>query len=170
MFVESRVKLTGAILWTRLYPLIKRYTKFCIVGGTGVVVDMGIIWLLADGSMLNWNLTVSKVIAAEIAIVNNFLWNDIWTFRGLESEPTHGLPRLTRFAKFNLICVGGIALSVLLLNIQVYWLHMTVYLANFISIILVSVWNFVMNVKFGWTSPAQGEPQAAGSASKARLR
>jgi len=44
---------------------------------------MGIMYLLADATMLGWNLTVSKVIAAEIAISNNFLWNDIWTFQGL---------------------------------------------------------------------------------------
>src|SRR5919108_1146891 len=50
----------------------------------------------------------------------------------------------------NFICVAGIALSVLLLNAQVYWLGMNVYQANFIAIVLVSVWNFFLNLKFGW--------------------
>src|SRR5439155_16100997 len=85
---------------------------------------------------------------------NNFVWNDIWTFRGLGAERGSWLERLIRFSKFNLICVAGIALSVLLLNVQVYWLHQDVYLANLISIVLVSVWNFSMNLRFGWHKSA----------------
>src|SRR3989442_6730724 len=122
------------------WALFKRYTKFCIVGGSGVVVDMGIIWLLASPSTVGCNLTLSKVIAAEVAIFNNFVWNDIWTFRGLRAEQTRWLGPLLSFLRFNLVCLAGIAFSVLLLNVQVYWLHLNVYLANFISIVLVSVW------------------------------
>jgi len=135
-----------------MWPLFKRYAQFSIVGGSGVVVDMGIIWVLADPWMLGWNLTRSKVIAAEIAIFNNFLWNDAWTFRGLRVEPSRWLPRVIRFGKFNLICVAGIILSVLLLNVQAYWLHVNVFLANFNSIVVVSVWNFRMNLIFGWNN------------------
>ena len=68
----------------------KRYAQFCFVGSSGVVVDMGLIWLLASPAMLGWNLTLSKVIAAEVAIFNNFFWNDVWTFRDLGS----GFPRV----------------------------------------------------------------------------
>jgi dolichol-phosphate mannosyltransferase len=106
---------------------LKRYAKFCIVGATGVAVDMGIIYLLADPSMLGWNLTLSKVIAAETAIFNNFIWNDLWTFRGLARSGNIRAERLARLGKFNLICVAGI------------------------SIVLVSFWNFLMNLRFGWT-------------------
>ncbi len=130
--------------------MLKQYIRFCVVGATGVAVDMGIIYLLADPSMLGWNLTLSKVIAAEIAIFNNFIWNDIWTFRGLARSGNIWAERLARFGKFNLICVAGIGLSVLLLNVQVHWLKINVYLANFISIVSVSVWNFFMNLRFGW--------------------
>jgi dolichol-phosphate mannosyltransferase len=149
------MKSVGLLANSGWWPLFRRYAQFCIVGGSGVVVDMGIIWLLADQRTLGWNLTVSKIIAAEVAIFNNFLWNDIWTFRGLGAERTCWLPRLIRLGRFNLICAAGIALSVLLLNVQVYWLQMNVYLANFISIVLVSLWNFFMNLKFGWNAKAK---------------
>lgn len=130
--------------------LLKRYARFCIVGGTGVIVDMGLILLPASPSMLAWNLTASKVIAAEAAILNNFVWNDLWTFRGLALSRNAWFQRLARLGKFNLICVTGIAVSMLLLNVQVYWLHLNVYLANLLAIVLVSVWNFFMNLRFGW--------------------
>jgi len=132
--------------------LLNRYARFCVVGGTGLVVDMGIVWLLASPTTLGWNLSLSKVIAAEVAILNNFVWNDLWTFRGLVAGANVWLERLRRFWKFNLICVAGIGLSVLLLNVQVYWLHLNVYLANFIAIVLVSLWNFFLNLRFGWNT------------------
>jgi dolichol-phosphate mannosyltransferase len=130
--------------------VLRRYVKFCVVGGSGVVVDMGTIYLLASPSMLGWNISLSKVIAAEVAIFNNFLWNDFWTFRGLATEQNLWRERLARFLRFNLICVAGIGWSVVLLSVQVYWLHVNLYLANFIAIVLVSIWNFLMNLRFGW--------------------
>ena len=144
------MKAVGRMVNSELWLLFSRYAQFCMVGGSGVVVDMAIIWLLADPNLLHWDLTLSKVIAAETAIFNNFIWNDVWTFRGLARSGNIPVERLSRFGKFNLICVAGIGLSVLLLNVQVYWLNMNVYLANFSSIVLVSVWNFLMNMRFGW--------------------
>jgi dolichol-phosphate mannosyltransferase len=44
---------------------------------------MAIFYLLSDASTLGWGLTRSKIIAAEVAVLNNFLWNDLWTFRDL---------------------------------------------------------------------------------------
>jgi dolichol-phosphate mannosyltransferase len=136
--------------------MFKRYAKFCAVGGTGLVVDMAIIYLLASPFTLGWNLSLSKLIAAEVAIINNFVWNDFWTFRGLARSGNIRPEWLARFGKFKLICTAGIGLSVVLLNVQVYWLKLNVYLANFISIVLVSVWNFSMNVRFGWNRSASG--------------
>ena len=130
--------------------VLRRYVKFCFVGVSGMGIDMGIIYLLASPSTLGWNLSVSKMIAAEMGLINNFIWNDLWTFRGLAANQRRWPQRLARFLKFNLICTAGIGLSVLLLNVQVYWLHVNLYLANFISIVLVSIWNFLMNLRFGW--------------------
>jgi len=38
---------------------------------------MLILWLLKG--RLGWPLTLSKLVAAETAMANNFLWNDLWT-------------------------------------------------------------------------------------------
>ena len=132
--------------------ILPRFIRFGFVGGVGVVVDMAVLWVLADTRCLGWGLSLSKAIAAEVAIGNNFLWNDIWTFRDLSSIASGAMARAARFAKFNLICLAGIAFSILLLNTQVRLLHLNVYLANFIAIFLVSIWNFAMNLKFGWRS------------------
>ena len=145
--------MINAMLHCPVPALLKRYVKFCVVGGSGVVVDMALIYLLASPSLLGRNLSVSKLIAAEVAIVNNFLWNDLGTFRGLAAGADRRRERARRFLKFNLICTAGIGLEVVLLNLQVFRLGMNVYLANFVSIVLVSLWNFFMNLRLGWGRP-----------------
>jgi dolichol-phosphate mannosyltransferase len=136
------------------WPTLKRFLQFGLVGATGVLVDMAILFLLADPRMLGWGLSLSKSVAAETAIVNNFLWNDLWTFRDLAAGQANWRGRLQRFGKFNLICLAGIGLNVVLLNAQVRLLQMNLYAANLTAILLVSLWNFWMNLKFGWSKPA----------------
>ncbi len=187
--IDSFMKVRSFLVNDKL-EIGLQYVKFCLVGGSGVAVDMLVLHFLASPGWLGWNLTLSKVIAAEVAMFNNFLWNDGWTFRGwngpltinrsassphpsppfrMEERVPEGRERrqlhgpsmgqrnwcswLVRLAKFNLICTAGIVLSVGLLNLQVYWLGVNVYLANFISIVVVSFWNFFLNRRFGWVTP-----------------
>jgi dolichol-phosphate mannosyltransferase len=131
--------------------MLKRFIQFGLVGGTGVLVDMTVLVLLADPRTLGWNLSVSKAIAAEVAILNNFIWNDLWTFRDLSADQPGWRSRSNRFGKFNLICLAGIALNILVLNLEVHWLDINVYVANLAAIFVVSLWNFWMNLRFGWT-------------------
>jgi dolichol-phosphate mannosyltransferase len=133
------------------------------VGGSGLFVDMGILFLLADPKCLGLNITVSKVIAAETAMINNFVWNELWTFRHSRSDIRHssfdlrsGL--LRRFLLFNAICGIGIALAVLLLHLFHTFLGWNLYLSNLLAIILVTCWNFGMNARFNWQSRSQRIP------------
>ncbi len=139
------------LLRLRLSTLpVSRFLRFAVVGFSGVFVDMGLLFLLSDPKMLAWGLTRSKLIAAEMAIINNFLWNDAWTFRDL-SAPQRGFRhRLQRFAKFQLVCLGGLALNTILLNLQFNLLGMNRYLANAIAIAAVTGWNFWLNYKLSW--------------------
>ncbi|WCJ61126.1 GtrA family protein [Fontisphaera persica] len=131
-------------------PEVCRFAKFCVVGGSGVLVDMGMLFLLADPRCLGMGVTISKIIAAETALANNFLWNELWTFRPAEGSPPghRGWPR--RFLLFNLICGAGIGLAVLLLHAFHSWLGWNLYLANLLTIILVTAWNYAMNVRLNW--------------------
>ena len=60
---------------------------------------MGLLFLLSDPTMLGWGLTRSKLIAAEMAIINNFLWNDRWTFRDLAAQQRGAKARLRRLRR-----------------------------------------------------------------------
>src|SRR5256885_8584616 len=98
----------------RLALLPPRFAKFAVVGLSGVAVDMAILWVLSG--RLRWALTPSKLVAAEMAMANNFLWNDLWTFGDLAEKQGYGMARLRRFAKFNGICAARLVLSVGLLE------------------------------------------------------
>ncbi|HET9754280.1 MAG TPA: glycosyltransferase family 2 protein [Myxococcales bacterium] len=135
----------------RLALLPARFPKFAAVGLSGVLVDMLCLWLLKD--RLGWALTPAKLLAAELAIVNNFLWNDVWTFGDLAEQQGYGVARLRRLARFNLICLAGLALSVGLLTMQVTLFTLNPYLANAIAIAATTGWNFWMNKIFSWASP-----------------
>lgn len=161
--VEGESKATRAVyveyvqhlLRLRLSTLpVNRFLRFAAVGLSGVVVDMGVLYLLSDPSTLGWGLTRSKIIAAELAIINNFIWNDAWTFADVSRNQTQLAQRLRRFGKFQLICLAGLVLNTILLNLQFNLLGMNRYLANGIAIGLVTGWNFWLNLKLSWRATA----------------
>ncbi|WP_088892680.1 glycosyltransferase [Leptolyngbya ohadii] len=129
---------------------IGRFVRFGLVGLSGVFVDMAVLYLLSDSTTLGWNLTRSKILAAEVAIVNNFLWNDRWTFGDMSSHQRGWQKRLKRFLKFNVICLSGLVLNVLILNVLFNVFGINRYVANLLAIAVVTFWNFWLNLKLSW--------------------
>ena len=139
-------------------PAARRFVRFAAVGFSGVFVDMGFLYLLSDPSTLHWGLTRSKVIAAQLAIVNNFYWNDRWTFGDISARETDGRQKLHRFLSFEAVCLMGLVLNAILLNVQFNLLGMNRYVANLIAIAIVTGWNYWLNLKLSWrvTGPRHG--------------
>ncbi len=135
-----------------------RFLRFGLVGLSGVFVDMAVLYLLSDPTTLAWDLTLSKVMSAEVAVINNFLWNDAWTFADVSKCQTGGWQRLKRFFKFNTVCIIGVALNILILNLLVTVLGVNRYVANLTAISLVTAWNFWINLKLNWRV-TETEPQ-----------
>ncbi len=128
-----------------------RFLRFCVVGGSGVFVDMGLLYLLSDPSMLGLGLTRSKAIAAETAIITNFIFNDLWTFGDAARAQPGVRARLRRFLGFNAICLIGLGLNLILLNLMFNLAHINRYVANLIAIGIVTGWNYWLNKKLNWT-------------------
>jgi dolichol-phosphate mannosyltransferase len=130
---------------------INRFIRFGLVGLSGVFVDMALLYLLSDSSTLGWGVTRSGVIAGEVAIINNFLWNDRWTFGDIVSQQRRITQRLKRFVKFNIICLVGMVLSkILVLNLLFNFVIRNQYVANLIAIAVATIWNFWVNLKLSW--------------------
>ncbi|MBF2018057.1 MAG: glycosyltransferase [Rivularia sp. T60_A2020_040] len=143
--VETEEKLSQS----RGFP-IGRFIRFGLVGLSGVFVDMTILYLLSDPNTLALPLTRSKIIAGEIAIFNNFLWNDAWTFADVTMQQKGLKQRFKRFLKFNIICLAGLVINVLVLNLIFNFVISNRYIANLIAIAVATVWNFWVNLKLSW--------------------
>ena len=131
------------------------FVRFCIVGASGTLIDTTMLFLLSDPRTLNWNLTGSKIIAAELALTNNFIWNDLWTFGKFSSRQNTFRQRARRFLKFNLLCSVGIILNLIILNIGFKVFHMNRYIANLSAIFVVTFWNYNTNRKLSWRTTAK---------------
>lgn len=129
---------------------VGKFLRFCLVGLSGVFVDMTVLYLLSDSSALGWGLTRSKTIAAEVAILNNFIWNDQWTFSDISRHQKGWRRKIKRFIKFNFVCVFGLLLNIFILNILFNYFGVNRYIANLIAIVIVTFWNFSINWKLSW--------------------
>lgn len=127
---------------------IARFLRFGVVGFSGLGVDLTVFYILRQ--ILKLGLTRSTILSAEMAIINNFLWNDIWTFRDISRRQTGKGARLKRFLKFNVICLAGVILQALIVNLLYNVLKVNEYLAKLIAIAVVVLWNFWVNLKLSW--------------------
>jgi dolichol-phosphate mannosyltransferase len=140
-----------ALRWFRS----QRFLRFICVGMSGVLVDMSIFYLLHDSNTLHLPLQLSKFLAAEVAIANNFFWNDTWTFRDLNSNRNPRRQRIKRFVKFNLICSIGLILNLVILSLLNNTIVPNPYVANFLAIAIVTLWNYWINLKLSWRVTAR---------------
>lgn len=144
--INNLIKRLGL---SRSWVLVNRLLRFVLVGFSGVFVDLGGFYVLH--SLLGLALTPSSMLSTELAIINNFFWNDIWTFGDIaDPENLVGHQRLQRFFKFNLICFFGLILNSLIVNFLVYKFGMNAYIAKMVAIICVTFWNFGMNLRLNW--------------------
>jgi dolichol-phosphate mannosyltransferase len=127
---------------------VGKFIRFGVVGFSGVFVNMAVLYLLRE--FFNLELTRSLIAAAELAIISNFLWNDLWTFGEISKQQPGIKQRCKRLLKFNTICLMGLILNVLLVNLMFNVLGMNEYLANLIAIATVTLWNFWINLKLSW--------------------
>ncbi len=130
----------AALLGRILSPDMLRFLRFATVGGSGVLVNMGMFWLLHDE--LGLPLEPSSIAAISLAIINNFLWNNFWTFR-----VSHILAR--RVAQFATISLVGMAINVTVLKGLVHYGSHPLA-ANFVGILVATAWNFVANSRWTW--------------------
>ena len=140
----ARVIISKIESWTGL-P-IKRAIKFGLVGSSGVIVNQGLLILFTE--LVQFHYRVSSIIAIEISIINNFIWNNIWTWKDKKTDDSR--EKKVRFFKYNLIS-GGLAFinnyCILILLVEIFGLN--VYLSNLIGIAFAMGFNFFLNHK--WT-------------------
>lgn len=111
--------------------------KFGTVGGSGVVIDMGLTWFFKDPVGLN--PYTAHIIGFLCAVCNNYILNKYWTFA--ERDKVSG----SQFSYFLIVSFVGLLLSICSLFVLYNHINLSFYLSKFISIGIVSVWNYLIN-------------------------
>ena len=126
---------------------MRQLIKFCVVGASSTVIDVGILALLlrAFPAVPWW---VLQSVSFCFGVSNGFYWNRRWTF-----EATHVEPARLQYSKFFVTNVIGLALNLLiskgfLILFTGQMIHHSnpdsgkVLLAKVCAIPIVVIWNF----------------------------
>ena len=118
---------------------LQEFIKFAIVGGSGVLVNMGLLFILTR--FLSVRLEIASPIAIEVSILTNFTLNNLWTFK---KRNTH-VPFWSRLFRYHLVTglAGIVNYLVLLLLVKTFGLHDM--LSNLIGILIGTFINYFLN-------------------------
>ena len=135
-----------------------RYVKFGVVGASGTVVNVLVLYLchnyLFDALEADLGKPyLSLAVAIAVATLNNFSWNRLWTWADRRAdaseEAAHGF--LHQLLKYALASWVGIGLQYAL---TLWWSHFMHYmLANVLAIVVASVSNFLANDRWTFKKP-----------------
>jgi putative flippase GtrA len=117
--------------------VIHRWIKFATVGGAGLAVQLAMLWALTKGTIPIW---LATAIAVETAVLHNFVWHEVWTWRGHDRSL-----RLKRLWRFHL-ATGAISIvsnTVLTVAFK-HWLPIPLLAANVLAVATTAILNFVV--------------------------
>ena len=140
--MDSAAQLKAGLSRARMGAAMRRrhnwnqLVKFCVVGGTGYVVNLAVFTLLV--TLLDVHYIPAAICSFLVAVTNNYAWNRHWTFR---AQRGHVGWQGMRFLVVSTLALGA---NLLVLHLLVT-LGLDERLAQAIAIILVTPINFVGN-------------------------
>lgn len=119
-----------------------RFIKFGVVGGSGIFVNMGFLWFFTE--IVGLYYLISSVLAIALAMISNFIWNDLWTWQDRGQPGVK--PYLTRLVKFILVSsFAGYVGNLSLLWILTHFFHLHYLISNLFGIAVGTVLNYSIN-------------------------
>ena len=119
-----------------------RFIKFGIVGGSGIIVNMAMLWFFTE--IVGLYYLLSSVLAIFLSIMNNFIWNDIWTWRDRRKPGVQAhVVRFLKFCVVSSIAAYGGDLSILWM--LTHFFHFYYLIVNLFSIAVGTALNFTLN-------------------------
>jgi len=120
--------------------------KFASVGISGIFIDMGILYALTEWAGINY--LISAAVGIEVSIINNFIWNEYWTFRSIKR---HRMTRkIDRFLSYQAVTMTGLVINMGVLYALTEWAGIYYLTSNLAGIFTVFAWNYIINRHFTW--------------------
>ena len=131
-------------------PVSPRFFRFCVVGGSGVVVNLAVLagaLALIPAGWGAWQARAAQAAGILVSILTNFALNDLWTWGDTEKGGARRwLRRLWKFALVSAVA----ALVQWGCSVALHErLGLSIYLAQALGIVLAMGLNFTMNHR--WT-------------------
>ena len=131
-------------LWSLTSDLrtMLHWIKFNVVGVLGFALQTGALFVLTHtASPLNY--LAATAVAVELAVLNNFVWHQRWTWSDRPSATKK--ETLRRLAKFNITTgVVSITGNLILMSVLVGRMRLPVIGANLITVVACSLLSFVL--------------------------
>lgn len=129
---------------------IPKLLRFGIVGGFGAAINFTVYY--AAFQFLHLGVNLSALLAFGIAVINNYIFNHIWTFR---AENGNNTINFKQFGYYFLGNVQGLAINLVILNLVVSFLGMEFHLiGQMLGIFCGMLSNFIFAKKFVFTASA----------------
>ena len=118
------------------------WIKFNVVGVGGFALQAGALFVLTH-STHSISYLAATALAVELAVLNNFVWHQLWTWKDRPSITI--IATLRRLAKFNITTgLVSIAGNLVFMSILVGRFGFAIVLANLISVLTCSLLNFIL--------------------------
>lgn len=150
-------KWRAATVWRYLVHLIRlsfetreavRIGKYALVGISGALVNfLSLRWLV---ERLGWTVPAAALGGAGLAIINNFAWNERFTFWETHQAEPGGSRVLRRFLAFAVFSAAGVGINVALIILLVLGLGWRLGPAIVTGIGIAALWNFFVNSNVTW--------------------
>ncbi len=130
--------------------------SFAVVGASGTAITFVLLTLLHK--VLGWRLELANVLAYGAGIVNNYIWNRLWTFRHVERRNM-----LHQGGQFAAVSLAGLVINTIVLSLLLH--HGVNYVLGFgIAAVVTYGWNFAVNhrVTFRHRAPSAARPALPG--------
>lgn len=128
------------------------WIRYGLVAVAGAMIDVALFAFLVKKA--GWQPAPALLVAIEVALLSNFFWSEVFTFRSAEIPAFHpGV--LLRLARYEGICVAGAALNCLVTGT---WLVLGVGILDAASagVVAGAALNFLINVPAIWRTWAGG--------------
>lgn len=132
----------------QLLMIMPDYYKFAVVGASGVLVNLGVLWFLSYALLIQH--FISSIIGIEASLINNFIWNDLWTFKKRRFGK-----RWLRLLKYHVSTAIGTLAQYAVSQIAYYAILRESITSQALGILVGFIANYLISKKYVWTRPKQ---------------
>ena len=156
---QGESKLSAGVVWEFFQLILEKYfgkffpgrfVSFVVVGLSGVVVHLFVLWLLHK----YWatGFIPSQAVATLVAMTSNYILNNSFTFR---DKKLHGIKFIRGLFSFYIACSMGaiinLSVATLLFEYALPW-----WFSGLMGAVVGAVWNYSLTATFTWSGNKAG--------------